>query len=64
MNFSVIALAILLVLCAIEIVIGIVRRSGARVVIGIVLGIILALSLFLLVRYGDALYLTGPSYML
>ena len=64
MNFSTIALAVLLALCAIEVVIGIIRRSKTLVFIGLTLGIILALALFLLVRYGDALYLTGPSYML
>lgn len=64
MNFAVIALIALLVLCLAEIILGIAHRSAALVAIGAVFLIIAAIALFLTVKYSGALYFSDPGHML
>lgn len=64
MNFTYIFLAILLILCAIEIFIGIKKRSTVLTVVGVVCAVALILSLILAIQYSDALYISDPGVVL
>jgi hypothetical protein len=64
MSFAAIALIALMVLCLVEIILGIARRSAGLVAVGVVLLIIAALALYLSVRYSGALYFSDPGHII
>jgi len=64
MNFTMIALVALLILCAAEIFIGIKKRSTVLTVIGVVCALALILALILAVQYSDAMYISDPGVVL
>jgi len=64
MNFSVVLLILLILLCIAEIIIGIVKKTRFLVIIGSVFAVVLILALLLALQYADALYISDPGHIL
>ena len=64
MDFTIISLIGLLLLCGVEILIGVLKRSRILVAIGIIFGAVLILALILTLEYSSSVYLPGPGKIL
>ena len=64
MDFTIISLIGLLILCGAEILIGLLKRSRILIAVGIIFGAVLILALLLALEYSSSLYLPGPGKIL
>lgn len=64
MSIIQISTLVMTIIALIELIVGVVKKSGLMIIVGIVFVIAGALSAYLAFAYEGALYLTGPGYML